>query len=94
MQPHDRVNFGGLCFACSVFLSRASRGFSLSCVVPFIAHTGRHIHPFARLLFLFMVQRTRHILVYCPCFAGLLPRFIALPCLFRLVVLSVPVRLE
>ena len=46
MQPHDRVNFGGLCFACSVFLSRASRGFSLSSVVPFIAHRGRRIHPF------------------------------------------------
>ena len=39
MQPHDRVNFGGLCFACSVFLSRASRGFSLTSVVPFIAHS-------------------------------------------------------
>ena len=62
MQPHVRVNFGGLCFACNVFLSRASRGFSLSSVVPFIAHTGRRIHPFARLLFLFMVQRTRHII--------------------------------
>ena len=60
MQPHDRVNFGGLCFACSVFLSRASRGFSLTSVVPFIAHRGRRIHPFARLLFRFMVQRTRH----------------------------------
>ena len=32
--------------------------------------------------------------MYCPCFAGLLPRFIALPCLFRLVALSLPVRLE
>ena len=52
MQQHHRVNFGGLCFACSVFSSRASRGqFSLSSVVPFIAHRGRHIHPFARLLF-------------------------------------------
>ena len=61
MQQHDRVNFGGLCFACSVFSSRASRGqFSLSSVVPFIAHRGRRIHPFARLLFRFMVQRTRH----------------------------------
>ena len=47
MQPHDRVNFSGLCFACSVFLSHASRGFSLSSVVPFIAHRGRRIHPFA-----------------------------------------------
>ena len=62
MQQHDRVYFGGLCFACSVFSSRASRGqFSLSSVVPFIAHRGRRIHPFARLLFRFMVQRTRHI---------------------------------
>ena len=61
MQPHDRVNFGGLCFACSVFSSRASRGFSLTSVVSFIAHRGRRIHPFARLLFRFMVQRTRHI---------------------------------
>ena len=52
------------CFACSVFLSRASRRFSLSSVVPFVAHIGRigrRIHPFARLLFLFMLQRTRHI---------------------------------
>ena len=47
MQPHDRVNFSGLCFACSVFLSHTSRGFSLSSVVPFIAHRGRRIHPFA-----------------------------------------------
>ena len=39
MQPHDQVNFGGLCFTCSVFLSRASRGFSLTSVVPFIAHS-------------------------------------------------------
>ena len=61
MQPHDRVNFGGFCFACSVFLSLASRGFSLSSVFPFITHRGRRIHPFARLLFRFMVQRTRHI---------------------------------
>ena len=61
MQPDDRVKFGGLCFACSVFLSRARRGFSLSSVVPFMAHRGRRIHPFARLLFRFMVQRTRHI---------------------------------
>ena len=31
----------------SVFSSRASRGqFSLSSVVPFIAHRGRRIHPF------------------------------------------------
>ena len=60
MQPHDRVNFSGLCFACSVFSSRASRGFSLTSVVSFIAHRGRRIHPFARLLFRFMVQRTRH----------------------------------
>ena len=59
MQPHDRVNFGGLCSACSVFLSRASRGFSLSSVVPFIALRRRRIHSFARLLLLFMVQRTR-----------------------------------
>ena len=61
MQPHDRVNFGGFSFACSVFLSLASRGFSLSSVFPFITHRGRRIHPFARLLFRFMVQRTRHI---------------------------------
>ena len=61
MQPHDRVNFGGFCFACSVFLSLASRGFSLSSVFPFIIHRGRRIHSFARLLFRFMVQRTRHI---------------------------------
>ena len=61
MQPHDRVNFGGLCFACSVFLSRASRGVSLSSAVPFIVHRGRRIHPFARLVFRFMLQRTRHI---------------------------------
>ena len=61
MQSHDRVNFGGFCFACSVFLSLASRGFSLSSVFPFITHRGRRIHPFARLLFRFMVQRTRHI---------------------------------
>ena len=27
----------------------------------------------------------------CPCFAGLFPRFITLPCLFLLVALSVPV---
>ena len=47
MRPHYRVNFGGLCFACSVFLSRAIRGFSLSSVVPFIAHRGRRLHPFA-----------------------------------------------
>ena len=26
-----------------------------------MTHRGRHIHPFARLLFRFMVQRTRHI---------------------------------
>ena len=50
MQPHDRVNFGGLCFACSVFLSRASRGFSLSSVVPFIAHRGRCILVYTHLL--------------------------------------------
>ena len=61
MQPHDRVNFGGFCFACSVLLSLASRCFSLSSVFPFITHRGRRIHPFARLLFRFMVQRTRHI---------------------------------
>ena len=61
MQPHDRVNFGGFCFACSVFLSLSSRGCSLSSVFPFITHRGRRIHPFARLLFRFMVQRTRHI---------------------------------
>ena len=50
MQPHDRVNFGGLCFACSVFLSRASRGFSLTSVVPFIAHRGRCILVYTHLL--------------------------------------------
>ena len=50
MQPHDGVNFGGLCFACSVFLSRASRGFSLTSVVPFIAHRGRCILVFTHLL--------------------------------------------
>ena len=61
MQPHDRVNFGGLCFASSVFLFYVSRGFPLSSVFPFIAHRGRRIRPFARLSFRFMVQRTRHI---------------------------------
>ena len=50
MQPHDRVNFGGLCFACSVFLSRASRGFSLASIVPFIAHRGRYILVYTHLL--------------------------------------------
>ena len=49
-QPHDRVNFGGLCFACSVFLSRASKGFSLTSVVPFIAHRSRCILVHTHLL--------------------------------------------
>ena len=49
MQPHDRVNFGGFCFACSVFLSRASRGFSLRSVFLLIAYRARRIHPFASL---------------------------------------------
>ena len=50
MQPHDRVNFGGLCFACSVFSSRASRGFSLTSVVSFIVHRGRRILVYTHLL--------------------------------------------
>ena len=50
MQPHDRVNFGGLCFACNVFLSRASRGFSLTSAVPSIAHRGRCILVYTYLL--------------------------------------------
>ena len=50
MQPHDRVNFGGLCIACSVFLSRASRGFSLTSAVPFIAYRSRCILVYTHLL--------------------------------------------
>ena len=50
MQPHDRVNFGALCFACSVFLSCASRGFSLTSVVPFIARRGRCMPVYTHLL--------------------------------------------
>ena len=50
MQPHDRVNFGGLCFACSLFLSRASRGFSLISAVPFIAYRSRCMLVYTHLL--------------------------------------------
>ena len=50
MQPHDRVNFGGLCFASSVFLSLESRGFSLTSVVSFIVHRGRRILVYTHLL--------------------------------------------
>ena len=42
-------------------------------------------------LALWIEERTKHILVYWPCSAGLLSRFMALECLFRLVAFSVPV---
>ena len=42
-------------------------------------------------LALWIEERTKHIIVYWPCSPGLLSRFMALACLFRLVAFSVPV---
>ena len=64
----DRICSRMIELTLAVFVSRAAcscpfrvGGCSLSSVFPFITHRGRRIHPFPRLLFRFMVQRTRHI---------------------------------
>ena len=65
----DRICSRMIELTLAVFVSRAACSCPLRVgasllvlhVFPFITHRGRRIHPFPRLLFRFMVQRTRHI---------------------------------
>ena len=63
MQPHDRVNFNcWSLFREQRVLVPCEQGLlSQLCCSPHSSQRKASVHPFARLLFRFMLQRTRHI---------------------------------